>query len=96
MVVAATVVIHGEPWSRVDAPGPALPAEADTKTPAAAAPRNAWSVSETVLSAAPPPMEKLITSTPSATAWSMPASRSEVAHPSSLVLAGFWPVQHTL
>ncbi len=44
MVVAATVVIHGDALSRVDAPGPSLPAEADTKMPEAAAPRNASSI----------------------------------------------------
>jgi hypothetical protein len=57
MVVAATVVYQGDAWSRVDAPGPELPAEAETKTPAAAAPRNATSVAATTDVAAPPPME---------------------------------------
>ena len=42
-VLAATVVSHGATWSRVDAPGPLLPAEVETKMPAAAAARNAWS-----------------------------------------------------
>ncbi len=33
-VLAATVVTHGLRWSVVLAPGPALPADAATKTPA--------------------------------------------------------------
>ncbi len=56
-VLAATVVIHGDALSRVDAPGPELPAEAATKMPALAAPRNALSVAENVVRADPPPME---------------------------------------
>jgi hypothetical protein len=40
-VLAATVVTHGEVLSMVDAPGPLLPAEAETKIPAEAAERNA-------------------------------------------------------
>src|SRR5680860_213369 len=96
MVLAATVVIHGDALSSVEAPGPELPAEAATKMPADAAPRNATSVAETVVCAAPPPMEKLITSTPSAVAWSIAATRSLVAHPSSSWLAGSGPDQQTL
>ena len=42
-VSAATVVIHGLGCATVDAPGPLLPAEAETKTPASAALRNAIS-----------------------------------------------------
>ncbi len=42
-VPAATVVVHGMPLSTVDAPGPELPAEAATNTPALAALRNASS-----------------------------------------------------
>src|SRR5262245_41722783 len=34
-VDAPTVVVHGPRWSAVPAPGPELPAEADTNTPAA-------------------------------------------------------------
>ena len=34
-VEAATVVTHGDRWLAVEAPGPSLPAEAATKTPAA-------------------------------------------------------------
>jgi hypothetical protein len=34
-VDAATLVTHGERWLAVPAPGPSLPAEAETKTPAA-------------------------------------------------------------
>ena len=42
-VPAATVVIHGPGCATVPPPGPALPADADTKTPASAANRNATS-----------------------------------------------------
>ncbi len=57
------------------AAGPSLPAEVATKIPAAAAFRNA---SCTMLrkSVCVPPTEKLITSTPSATAWSIAAVKS--------------------
>jgi len=34
-VDAATVVTHGDRWFAVRAPGPSLPADAETKTPAA-------------------------------------------------------------
>ena len=34
-VEAATVVVHGPRWLAVPAPGPSLPAEAETNTPAA-------------------------------------------------------------
>ncbi len=34
-VDAPTVVVHGPRWLAVPAPGPALPDEADTNTPAA-------------------------------------------------------------
>ena len=43
IVDAATVVYHGEAWSAVEAPGPELPALTATKTPAAAALKNAMS-----------------------------------------------------
>ena len=46
-VLAATVVTHGATWSRVEAPGPLLPADAETKTPAAAADRKASSIGST-------------------------------------------------
>jgi hypothetical protein len=42
-VDAATVVTHGPAWFAVDAPGPSLPAEAFTETPAAYASRKASS-----------------------------------------------------
>src|SRR5690349_24631132 len=41
-VAAATVVTHGAGWSRVLAPGPLLPAELATNTPALEAARKAW------------------------------------------------------
>ena len=34
-VEAATVIIHGDRWLAVPAPGPSLPAEVETNTPAA-------------------------------------------------------------
>src|SRR3954467_4481940 len=72
-VVAATAVTHGafagEPM--VDAAGPELPAATDAKTPASRAPRNAWAFDSPHRSREPPPIEKLITSTPSAVAWSI-------------------------
>ena len=43
-VEAATVVVQGLAWSRVDAPGPELPADEFTVMPAAKASRNASSV----------------------------------------------------
>ena len=74
--------------------GPELPPDVATKTPAAAAPRKATSVGS---SKAPPPafgpMEKLMTLTPSLTAWSMAATLSAVAQPLRPVEAA---VQHTL
>src|SRR6478609_1521253 len=52
-VEAATVVSHGEAWFTVEAVGPELPAEADTKTPAAAAFRKASATGSVVLSLLP-------------------------------------------
>ena len=63
-VEAATVVTHGDRWLAVPAPGPSLPAEADTKTPAAYASRKASSTGS-VNGSVPPEIEKLMTSTPS-------------------------------
>ncbi len=90
-VLAATVVSHGLGWSSVLSPGPLLPAEADTKTPAAAALRNASSTGSITEDSEPLPIEKLMTSTPSLTASSTPCARSLVAHPSPAT-----PVQQTL
>ena len=52
-VDAATVVTHGLLWATVEAVGPLLPAEAATKTPAAAAPRKAYSTASTTVLVAP-------------------------------------------
>ena len=52
-VEAATVVSHGLLWATVDAVGPLLPAEVATKTPAAAAPRKAYSTASTTVLVAP-------------------------------------------
>jgi hypothetical protein len=57
--------------------GPLLPAEAATNTPASAANRKAISTGSRKL-VREPLIEKLITSTPSATAWSMAATLSVV------------------
>src|SRR5215471_15322169 len=85
-VPAATVVSHGIALSTVDAPGPALPAAAETNTPEAAALRNEsssrpnWSTLS--------PTEKLITSTPSLMASLIAAMMSAVL-PEAVVLARF-------
>src|SRR4051812_16796232 len=65
--LAATVVSHGLGWATVETVGPSLPAEAATKTPASSANRNATSFELRKLVVVPP-IEKLIASTPSATA----------------------------
>ena len=52
-VLAATVVIHGRLCATVLAPGPLLPAEAATNTPAAAALKNASSTGSTMESGEP-------------------------------------------
>ena len=74
-VPAATVVSQGPGWATVLVVGPLLPAEAATKTPASAAFRKAISTASRKL-VCEPLIEKLITSTPSATAWSMAATLS--------------------
>ena len=73
---AATVVTHGLLCATVVAPGPLLPAEVATKTPASAAPKNAISTGSTELVRLPE-IEKLITSTPSAVASSIACTLSE-------------------
>src|SRR5690606_3652764 len=80
-VEAATVVTHGETWLTVAAPGPSLPAEAATNTPAAYASRNASSTGS-VNGLLPPEMEKWMTSTPSSTAWATACAMSEGKQPS--------------
>ena len=57
--------------------GPLLPAEAATNTPASAANKKAISVGSAKLVCVPL-IEKLMTSTPSATAWSMALMLSEL------------------
>ena len=52
-VLAPTVVTHGLAWPTVGAPGPRLPAEAATKTPAAVAWRNASSTESVTVSPGP-------------------------------------------
>src|SRR5436305_2826868 len=73
-VPAATVVSHGIALSTVDGAGPELPAAAETNTPAAAACMKASSSGPNPSRLSP--IEKLMTSTPSATAWSMAATMS--------------------
>ena len=79
-VPAATVVSHGLGCATVLVVGPLLPAEAATKTPASAANRNAISTGSRKLVCVPL-IEKLMTSTPSATAWSIAATLSELKQP---------------
>ena len=78
-VPAATVVSHG-PGCATLPTVPALPAEAATNTPASAANRKAISTASRKLLEVPL-IEKLITSTPSATAWSIAATLSEPKQP---------------
>src|ERR1700758_4999768 len=73
-VPAATVVSHGIALSTVEAPGPALPAAAETNTPAAAALKKAISSGPNWSTLSP--TEKLMTSTPSFTAWLIAATMS--------------------
>src|SRR4051794_4761179 len=79
-VEAATVVTHGPPWSAVPAPGPAFPAEAETKIPAAYASRKASSTGS-LYGSAPPEMEKLITRTLSRIARWIASTVSELKQP---------------
>src|SRR3954453_7023372 len=85
-VVAATAVTQGafagEPIVR--AAGPEFPAATEAKTPASRAPRNDWELASVHGSEDPPPIEKLITSTPSATAWSIAAEVSAVRQPAAV------------
>jgi hypothetical protein len=74
-VPAATVVSHGPGWATVEVAGPLLPAEVATKMPASAAYMNAISTASRKL-VREPLIEKLMTSTPSATAWSIAATLS--------------------
>jgi hypothetical protein len=73
--VAAVVVTHGLGCATEPGAGPLFPADVATKMPAVAARRNALC---TMLrkSVCVPPTEKLITSTPSAIAWSAAAVKS--------------------
>src|SRR5215210_2653392 len=85
-VVAATAITHGalagEPTVR--AAGPELPAATEAKTPASRAPRNDWALASDHGSREPPPIEKLITSTPSATAWSIAAVVAGLRQPAAV------------
>ena len=90
-VPAATVVSHGLGCATVLVVGPLLPAEAATNTPASAAYRNATSTGSRKLVAVPL-IEKLMTSTPSATAWSMAATLSDPKQPPPVG----WSAQQTL
>src|SRR5687768_374824 len=86
-VLAATLMSHGafdgEPT--VDAPGPSFPADADTKIPASRAPRKLRAFASAQGSLEPPPIEKLITSTPSAVAWSIANPREMPRQPPEAV-----------
>ena len=72
-----TVVTHGATCATVESPGPVLPADMETNTPASAA-RRVASITNPVSAVVEPLIEKLITSTPSATAWSNAAALSGV------------------
>ena len=74
-VEAATVACHGLMWATVLA-GPLLPADAATNTPAFEALKKACSTGSVI--EVPPLIEKLITCTPSATAFSIAATLSPV------------------
>ena len=78
-VDAATVVTHGSPAAVVAGSGPSLPAERFTETPASAANRNAMSTGS--MNEKDVPTEKLMTSTPSATAASAAAALSAKSQP---------------
>jgi hypothetical protein len=78
-VPAATVVSQGPGCATVLVVGPELPADVATKMPASAANRKAISTASRKL-LCEPPTEKLMTSTPSATAWSIAATLSEPKH----------------
>ncbi|GAA3154692.1 hypothetical protein GCM10020001_092980 [Nonomuraea salmonea] len=80
-VEAATVVVHGPRWSVVSAPGPELPADAETSTPAAYASRKASSTGS-LYGSSPPEIEKLITRTPSRMARATAAAESDGKQPS--------------
>ena len=85
-MLAATVVSHGELCATVLAPGPLLPADAATKTPASAANMKLISTGSLTSSVAPE-NDRLMTSTPSDTASLMAATMSAVvalAVPSAL------------
>src|SRR3954468_1003303 len=85
-VVAATAVTHGalagEPSVR--SAGPELPAATEAKMPASRAPRNACAFESVHGSPELPPIEKLMTSTPSAGAWSIAAVVSTVRQPAAV------------
>jgi hypothetical protein len=81
-VLAATEVTHGESDGEptVPAPGPSLPAETARKIPARRALRKAIAFGSVHGSRDAPPIEKLITSTPSSVAWLIPATVAEGGH----------------
>src|SRR6476661_9240346 len=75
-VDAATVVTHGAKCPVVPAPGPSLPADVATKTPALYASRKAISAGS-VYGSVPPEMEKLMTLAPSRIACWTAAAESD-------------------
>src|SRR5688572_27608494 len=94
-VLAATLMSHGafdgEPT--VDAPGPSFPADAETNIPASRAPRNATAFESPQGSLDPPPIEKLITSTPSAVAWSIANPREMPRQPPEAVSQALYVIR---
>src|SRR5215211_5532382 len=87
-VPAATVITHGASAGEpiVAAPGPSFPAEAETKMPALRASRNASESRSFQGSLEVPPIEKLMTSTPSSVAWLIPARIAVMGHVSMQAL----------
>src|ERR671910_655540 len=81
-VLAATVITHGASAGDpiVAAPGPSFPAAAETKMPALRASRNASESRSLHGSLEVPPIEKLMTSTPSSVAWLIPARIAVIGH----------------
>src|SRR4051794_21433028 len=92
---AATAVVHGtsDGAPTVPAPGPVFPAELATKTPAAAALSSAACCGPNSAEVVPP-IDMLMTSTPSATARSIAATTSALLQPVCAVVP--LPFQHAL
>src|SRR5215831_10827996 len=80
-VSAATWRYHGAEWSSVKKFGPALPAAAAMAMPASRADRKASAIGSFHGKRSVPPIEKLITSTPSVIACSVASRIASSGHP---------------